>query len=106
MKWGIRKRFAEGKEKRVFVFGYRYDAAHNYVIAPEEADTVRRIYDLYEQGLSCRRIAETLMREKRPSAYCGNWSPSHVHEDLTNENTSAMYGCRRNIPRITSRTDA
>lgn len=85
LKWGIRKRFAEGKEKRVFVFGYRYDAAHNYVIAPEEADTVRRIYDLYEQGLSCRRIAETLMREKRPSAYCGNWSPSHVHEILTNE---------------------
>ena len=85
-KWGIRKRFEAGIPKRTYVFGYRHDEQGNYIIVPEQAETVRRIYDLYETGrYSMHQIALKLMEEKRPSAYCDNWDASHVHCVLNNE---------------------
>lgn len=85
-KWGIRKRFEAGQEKRTNVFGYRFDNEHNYIIEPKEADTVRRIFELYETGrYSMDRIAKKLIEEKRASAHCDNWNASHVHVILNNE---------------------
>lgn len=85
-KWGIRKRFEAGQEKRTSVFGYRFDEAHNYVIEPDEADTIRRIFNLYETGrFSMKAIALKMMEEKRPSATCMNWQASHIHVILSNE---------------------
>ena len=85
-KWGIRKRFEAGQEKRTNVFGYRFDKERNYVIEPTEAATIRRIFDLYETGrYSMKAIAQKLMEEKRPSATCMNWNASHVHVILNNE---------------------
>ena len=85
-KWGIRKRFEAGIPKRTYVFGYTYDAEGNYVVVPEQAETVRRIFDLYETGrYSMAKIAKQMMEEKRPSAYVDNWDASHVHCILTNE---------------------
>ena len=85
-KWGIRKRFEAGVPKRTYIFGYTYDEQGNYVIVPEQAETVRYIFDLYETGrYSMAMIAKKLMAEKRPSAYVNNWAASHVHCILTNE---------------------
>ena len=85
-KWGIRKRFEAGIPKRTYIFGYTYDEQGNYVIVPEQAETVRYIFDLYETGrYSMHQIAQKLMAEKRPSAYVNNWDASHVHCILTNE---------------------
>ena len=85
-KWGIRKRFEAGIPKRTYIFGYTYDKQGNYVIVPEQAETVRYIFDLYETGrYSMHQIAQKLMAEKRPSAYVNNWDASHVHCILTNE---------------------
>lgn len=85
-KWGIRKRFEAGQEKRVRVFGYRFDANHHYIIEPGEAQTIRRIFDLYETGqYSMKAIARKLMEEHRPSANGDRWSASHVHVILNNE---------------------
>src|SRR5699024_5243566 len=77
-KWGIRKRFEAGIPKRTYIFGYTYDEQGNYVIVPEQAETVRYIFDLYETGrYSMHQIAQKLMAEKRPSAYVNNWDASH-----------------------------
>lgn len=85
-KWGIRKRFEAGQEKRTNVFGYRFDEDHNYIIEPTEAATIRRIFDLYETGkYSMYAIAQKMMEEKRPSATCMNWDASHIHVILNNE---------------------
>ena len=35
---------------RTYIFGYTYDKQGNYVIVPEQAETVRYIFDLYETG--------------------------------------------------------
>lgn len=85
-KWGIRKRFEAGLEKRSRIFGYRFDADHHYLIEPAEAATVRRIFALYETGqYSMQAIARQLMAENRPSATCMRWDASHVHVILNNE---------------------
>ena len=85
-KWGIRKRFEAGQEKRANVFGYRFDKEHNYIIEPTEAATVRRIFDLYETGrYSMNAIARKMVEEKRASANSMKWDASHIHVILNNE---------------------
>lgn len=85
-KWGIRKRFEAGQEKRTNVFGYRFDKERNYIIEPTEAATIHRIFDLYETGrYSMKAIAQKMMEENRASATCMNWDASHIHVILNNE---------------------
>lgn len=85
-KWGIRKRFEAGQEKRANVFGYRFDTEHNYIIEPTEAATVHRIFDLYETGrYSMNAIAQKMLEEKRASANSMKWDASHIHVILNNE---------------------
>lgn len=62
-KWGIRKRFEEGMigVANKHVLGYRYDdALKQYVIIPEEAETVRAIFRLFLNGASLRQICDAL----------------------------------------------
>ena len=62
-KWGIRKRFEEGMigVANKHVLGYRYDdALKQYVIIPEEAETVRAIFSLFLNGASLRQICDAL----------------------------------------------
>ena len=50
MKWRIHKNFEDGKPWSGFVLGYRCENGQ-YVIVPEEAEVVRRIYREYLDGL-------------------------------------------------------
>lgn len=63
VKWGFRKRYAEGTKipnsKRVF--GY-YHNGEKYVIVPEEAEAVRYIFNRYLEGIGCRTIARELTK--------------------------------------------
>ena len=60
VKWGVRKRFRSGEigtaNKRIL--GYRYDdELRKYVIIPEEAEAVRRMFRMYLDEIgraSCR----------------------------------------------------
>ena len=63
VKWGIRKRFKAGTAgvRNKSVFGYRYDGK-KYVIIPEEAEAVRKIFQDYIEGIPLRKIAERLKR--------------------------------------------
>lgn len=84
-KWSIRKRFEAGIEKWSFTFGYRRSQQGEYLIHPLEGETVRRIFYLYEHGMSMAAIARQMEKENRPSAFCSRWTASHVHTILCNE---------------------
>ena len=64
MKWRIKKNFEEGKPWDGTVLGYRYKDGQ-YIIHPDEAETVRRIYDLYLSGNGISAIGKILKAEGR-----------------------------------------
>ena len=59
MKWRIKKNFEDGKPWSGFVLGYRCENGQ-YVIVPEEAEVVRRIYREYLDGLGATAIMKGL----------------------------------------------
>ena len=64
-KWRIRKGFKEGKLASGYMLGYRYKDGY-LVVQPEEAETVRLIFDLYlHEGLGYVAIAKRLQVEGR-----------------------------------------
>jgi len=65
-KWGIRKRFQSGEigAANKHILGYRYDDALNqYIIIPEEAVIVRRMFQMYIDRMPLRDICDVLNRE-------------------------------------------
>ena len=59
MKWRIHKNFEDGKPWSGFVLGYRCENGQ-YVVVPEEAEVVRRIYREYLEGLGAIAIMKGL----------------------------------------------
>ena len=62
-KWGIRKRFQSGEigAANKHILGYRYDDdLKQYMIIPEEAVIVRRMFQLYLEGKSLQAICDDL----------------------------------------------
>lgn len=62
-KWGIRKRFQSGEigAANKHILGYRYDDGQKkYIIIPEEAVIVRRMFSLYLEGKSLQAICDDL----------------------------------------------
>ena len=59
MKWRIKKNFEDGKPWSGFVLGYRCENGQ-YVVVPEEAEVVRRIYREYLEGLGATAIMKGL----------------------------------------------
>ena len=65
-KWGIRKRCQNGtfSSTNKHVFGYQYDdAQRKYMIIPEEAAVIRRIFAMFLDGISLQKICDTLNEE-------------------------------------------
>lgn len=63
-KWRIRRNFENGMPWNGTMLGYRYDKGA-LVIVPEEAKTVKRIFDEYLSGLGLTTIATHLTCMKR-----------------------------------------
>lgn len=86
--WGQRKRFADGKVTVPFHRFLGYDRGPNgeLIVNPEEAETVRRIYRLFLQGLTYNGIAKQLTNDgiKTPGGK-DHWSISTVKSILGNE---------------------
>ena len=62
-KWGIRKRIQKGTigTANKHILGYRFDdELQQYVIIPEEAETVRWMFRMFLEGLSFQKIADEL----------------------------------------------
>ena len=60
-KWAIRKKFEQGIGNSFTIYGYRWDG-NEFVIVPEEAETVRLIFSSYLDGMSPDGIAAMLQQ--------------------------------------------
>lgn len=86
--WGHRKRFQDGKVYLPYgnFLGYDRGPDGNPVINPEQAETVRRIYRQYLEGMSIPQIAAALDADGIPTPMRkAKWSHSTIHSILTNE---------------------
>ncbi len=68
-KWGIRKRYAQGKFSLPYsrFLGYDKGPDGNPVINEEQAELVRRIFKMFLEGFSLGRIAKDLTKENIPT---------------------------------------
>lgn len=86
--WGQRKRFADGKVSMPYKHFLGYEKGPDGIpqIVPEQAETVRYIYDLFMSGKTVTAIAKQLTDEGIPTP-CGKavWGSRTVMSILTNE---------------------
>lgn len=82
-KWRVRKNFEEGKPWDGTLIGYRYKDGQ-YVIHPEEAEIVRRIYRDYLSGKGTDMIANELNAEGYKTRLGYDWRNNGVLRVLRN----------------------
>lgn len=88
MTWSIRERYKKGWISiGSQIFGYRMNKENNtLIVEPTEAETVKRIYNLYEEGLGQVAISHILEEEKRANIYGEvKWDVGAIRYILTNE---------------------
>jgi len=83
IKWRKRNDMARGKTVPLKVFGYEV-VDRNLVIKPDEAETVKMIFDLYLGGLGQRSIAVKLNELGITTKDGYKWSSGTVRNILTN----------------------
>lgn len=83
-KWRVKKNFEAGIPCDRTLLGYRFKEDH-YEIEPEEAETVRRIHDMYLSGMGVQAIANELNREGAPTRFgMMTWHIASVQRILRN----------------------
>ncbi|MBT9626232.1 recombinase family protein, partial [Ruminococcus bicirculans] len=86
--WGKEKAYREGKVQfqYKYLLGYKKGADGKPEIVPEEAETVKLIFNMYLDGYTLLNIADTLMAQGRKTATGKNiWSKGEVQRILKNE---------------------
>lgn len=86
MNWSVDRRFSKGIFLTPELLGYDRDENGNLVINPEEAETVKVIYDLFINGWSPTEIADLLTEYGRKTKL-GNevWNPGSIRGVIENE---------------------
>ena len=88
VKWGHRKRFADGQVYMPFknFLGYERGENGEPVVNEEQAKLVRRIYKMFLEGITPHSIAKTFNKEeiKTPMGKT-KWSPTTIRNILKNE---------------------
>lgn len=82
-KWRIKKNFEEGKPWSSTLLGYR-NVGGRYEIVPEEAETVRMIFDWYLEGLGATAIRNRLNALGIKTRLGNRWSRSPILKLLRN----------------------
>ncbi len=88
VRWGIRQAMKEGKAaiNYRYFYGYRKGEDGRPEIIPEQAEIVRKIYDLFLSGTPIRGILEYLNANSIPNISGGSqWAKNTVNSILTNE---------------------
>ncbi|MBQ7580667.1 MAG: recombinase family protein [Clostridia bacterium] len=83
-KWRIQKNFKEGKPWNGAMLGYR-NVNGTLTVIPEEAELVKRIFDMYLSGMGIQSIANTLNREGVPTRLGAKFKYTGIHKMLRNE---------------------
>lgn len=87
-KWGVQKRFQQGKVHipTTYFLGYDTDEEGNIVIDEEQAKIVRRIFREYLKGSGTQVIARKLMEDGELTARNNTtWTSDSVYKILKNE---------------------
>lgn len=90
--WRVRKNFEEGKPYGgSSMLGYKLEKG-KFTVVPEEAETVKRIYDLYIAGNGFCKIARILSHDGIRSYTGKTWNRTTIGEILSNANyTGNLY---------------
>ena len=83
-KWRIRKGFEVGRASSCTMLGYRL-VNGVFTLVPEEAEIVRRIFDLYLSGLGTQKICKILNEDGVPTRLDCEWHPGAIRTILENE---------------------
>ncbi len=88
MKWRIRKDFREG-----IIwgggdnYGYKYDKDNKqFILVPEQAVVVKKIYEMYVDGAGMQKIANILNENGIKPFFAKGWSKNNVALILSNSN--------------------
>lgn len=82
-KWRVRKNFEEGKPWNGTMLGYRYEKG-TLIVVPEEAETVRLIFQYYITGMGITAIMKTLNQNHIQTRNGNPWCKSSVIKVLRN----------------------
>lgn len=88
VRWGIRQAMKEGKAtiQYKYLYGYRKGDDGKPEIIPDQAEIVRKIYDLFLSGTPVRGIQEYLNANSVPNINGeSKWARSAIDSILTNE---------------------
>lgn len=88
VKWGVRKRFQSGEigAANKHILGYQYDdELRKYVIIPEEAESVRWMFQMYVDGVSLREIAESMNNAGIRTTLGNDFQEASVRQLIFNE---------------------
>ena len=80
-KWRIRKKFEEGYTTHFNLVGY-HQVDGLVEMIPEEAELVRRIFQLYLEGYGQQAIANILFEEDAPTCLGGEWFSTTIRSML------------------------
>ncbi len=83
-KWGIQKKYKNGKPMNSILYGYRLQNG-SFVIEETEAKVVRQIFEWFLEGDSCYKISIKLNAANIKSYYGKNWSNGVIRKMLGNE---------------------
>jgi site-specific DNA recombinase len=86
-KWSMKKKFERGEVmlNTTRFMGYDKDEYGDLVINQEQAEIVRRIFEMYLGGMGVFKIAAQLNSESLPSLMGGKWHEGTIRGMLTNE---------------------
>lgn len=88
VKWGVRKRFQSGEigAANKHILGYQYDdELRKYVIIPEEAESVRWMFQMYIDGISLREIAKSMNNAGIRTTLGNDFQEASVRQLIFNE---------------------
>ena len=84
-KWRIKRNFEQGKIGCIKMLGYKRNKDGVLEIVPEEAETVRMIFQDYLFGMGKLSICNKLNELHIPTRYGSQWTPEAVRRILRNE---------------------
>lgn len=83
-KWRIQKMFKEGRTNNGHILGYKL-VDGQFQIVPEEAEIVKRIFDMFLSGMGVTKIARCLTEEEINPKRSYVWNKSSVYNILRDE---------------------
>lgn len=96
VKWSLEKKFKSGQAKWSGTYGYKKEENMDFLIDPETAPIVKRIFYEYYQGASLPTIARGLEKDQIPSPGGGSkWWPKVIAEILKNEKYIGDVLCQK-----------